>query len=72
MKAEAGRRTVAMDVAGIREKLGLSQAQFATLLDISKHTLQSWEHGKRNPSGPAKTLLLIAQKHPEVVLEAQQ
>lgn len=71
-KRKAGRRTKVLDVADIRKNLKLSQAQFATLLDVSKHTLQAWEHGKRSPSGPAKTLLLIAQKHPEVVLEVHR
>ena len=60
------------DAKAVREGLGLSQAEFATLLDVSKHTLISWEQGKRNPSGPARTLLLVAQKHPEAVLEAVQ
>ena len=60
------------DAKTVRESLGLSQAEFAALLDVSKHTLVSWEQGKRNPSGPARTLLLVTQKYPEAVLEAVQ
>jgi putative transcriptional regulator len=71
---KATRRTKleSLKVAEIRKGLGMSQSQFAALLDVSKNTLVSWEHGTRNPSGPAKTLLLIAQKHPNVVLESIQ
>jgi putative transcriptional regulator len=31
--------------------------------------LQEWEQGRREPSGAAKTLLRIAAKRPEVILE---
>ncbi|MEK6288012.1 MAG: helix-turn-helix domain-containing protein [Acidobacteriota bacterium] len=47
-------------VASIREKTGLSQERFATLLGVSVRTLQDWEQGRRAPSGAARTLLLIA------------
>jgi putative transcriptional regulator len=47
----------------------LSQARFASLLGISKRTLQDWEQGRRQPSGAAKTLLRIAERHPEVLRE---
>ena len=56
-------------VAEIREKTGLSQAKFATLLGVSVRTLQEWEQGRRAPSGAARTLLTIAAKNPSVLLE---
>lgn len=56
-------------VARTRGKLGLSQPKFAAVLGISQDTLQNWEQGRRNPSGPAKVLLKIAEKHPEILLE---
>jgi putative transcriptional regulator len=52
-----------------RAKLGLSQSKFASLLGISEDTLQNWEQGRRQPSGPAKVLLKIAARHPKVLLE---
>ena len=57
------------DVVKVRGKLGLSQSKFAAVLGISADTLQNWEQGRRSPTGPAKVLLRIARKHPEVLLE---
>lgn len=50
----------------IREQLKLSQAAFAGLMGVSLRTIQDWEQGRREPSGPAKSLLRIAEQHPEV------
>lgn len=52
-----------------RQGTGLSQAQFAEALQISKRTLQEWEQGRRAPSGAAQALIRIARKHPDVVRE---
>ena len=57
------------DVVKVRGKLGLSQSQFAAVLGISADTLQNWEQGRRAPTGPAKVLLRIASKHPDLLLE---
>jgi putative transcriptional regulator len=56
-------------VARIRIRSGLSQADFAAVLGVSKRTLEQWEQGRREPSGAAKTLLKIAERHPEVLVE---
>lgn len=69
-KAATRKRVKVPDVIDSRIKSGLSQAQFAQLLGISVRTLQKWEQGVREPSGAAKSLLKIAQKHPEVLLAA--
>ncbi len=53
----------------IRAGLGLSQVAFAGLMGVSLRTVQDWEQGRRKPSGPAKSLLRIAQQHPRVFLE---
>jgi putative transcriptional regulator len=58
------------DPRAIRERLGLTQDQFAAALCISVKTLRNWEQGRRDPSGPAMRLLQIAAKHPDIVLEA--
>lgn len=58
------------DIARIRQKFNCSQAVFAMMLNISTKTVQAWEQGSREPSDAALKLLSIAQKHPEVLLEA--
>jgi putative transcriptional regulator len=73
MKAGRAARTTKVEpneVVQARENTGLSQAQFAEALSISKRTLQEWEQGRRSPSGAARTLIRIAMKHPEIVREA--
>jgi len=57
------------DVGRIREKTGLSQERFATLLGVSVRTLQDWEQGRRAPSGAARTLLMVADKNPRALLD---
>jgi len=61
--------TTGNDVARVRSRLGLSQNKFASLLGISENTLQNWEQGRRKPAGPAKVLLKVAARHPQVILE---
>ena len=58
------------EVVQARQNTGLSQAEFAEALHISKRTLQEWEQGRRSPSGAAQALIRIASRHPEVVREA--
>ncbi|MBC8236880.1 MAG: helix-turn-helix domain-containing protein [Helicobacteraceae bacterium] len=53
----------------IREKLELTQEQFAALMNISVYTLRNWEQGRREPEGPAKVLLNVVNYHPEVLKE---
>jgi len=53
----------------IRQKLKLSQSAFASLMGVSPRTLQDWEQARRQPQGPAKTLLRIAEQHPEIFTE---
>jgi len=56
------------DVAALRARFKLSQAKFATLLGISVSTLQNWEQNRRQPDGPARILLRVAEAHPEALL----
>ena len=53
----------------IRKKLKLSQSAFAGLMGVSPRTIQDWEQGRREPQGPAKSLLRIAEQHPEIFIE---
>jgi putative transcriptional regulator len=56
----------------IRKRLNLSQAAFAGLMGVSLRTVQDWEQGRRQPSGPAKSLLRIAEQHPDVFMKLAQ
>jgi putative transcriptional regulator len=58
------------DIRSVREKLNVSQDEFALMIGVSVRTLQNWEQGRRRPEGPAKALLRIASKNPSAVLEA--
>jgi putative transcriptional regulator len=66
----AARRTVIdvpVEIKRIRDNLGMSQAEFASLLCVSKRTLQEWEQGRCKPTGAALKLLLVASRHPEAL-----
>jgi len=54
----------------IREKIGLSQSRFASLIGVSKRTLENWEQGRRHPTGPAKALLRIIEVDPEHAIKS--
>ena len=68
-RGEVGRVTTVPSVAKIRGRTGLSQSEFAKLIGVSVRTLQEWEQGRRAPSGPARTLLLVADKNPMALLD---
>lgn len=56
-----------VDVAEVRQRTGLSQAEFARSIGVAKGTLLNWEHGRRHPTGPAQVLLALIAKKPSVV-----
>jgi len=68
-RGEIGRVVSLPSVSSIRERTGLSQAKFAALLGVSVRTLQEWEQGRRAPSGAARTLLMVAARNPQALLE---
>lgn len=58
------------EIKNVREKLKVSQNEFALMIGVSVRTLQNWEQGRRKPEGPAKALLRIASRNPSAVLDA--
>lgn len=52
-------------IAQVRESLGLSQAVFASALNVSPGTVRSWEQGTRRPSGAARRLIQFAETAPD-------
>lgn len=59
-----------VDVAGLRRRLGLSQAAFAQAFGLDVTALHAWEQGRRRPDRAARVLLAVIAKEPEAVLRA--
>lgn len=55
-------------VTQTRQAMALSQQQFARLMGVSLRTLQNWEQGHREPTGPAKMLLKVARHRPDALM----
>lgn len=60
------------DPRQIRAQLNLSRDQFAQVIGVSERTVEGWEQGRRNPSGPALALLRVTARYPESVLETMR
>ena len=58
------------DITALRQKLNVSQAVFAGLLNVPKVTAISWEKGRRRPTGAALRLLDLIRKKPQILQEA--
>jgi len=52
----------------IRERLGMSQTEFAAALTIPVATLRNWEQGRVRPDPAARALLRIVAQAPETAL----
>jgi putative transcriptional regulator len=55
------------DVRALRERLGLSQSEFARRYLLSVRTVQQWEQEQREPSEPARVLLFAIARNPRTV-----
>jgi putative transcriptional regulator len=52
----------------VRQRAGLSQAEFARRIGIPVATVRGWEQGKSAPEGAARALLRVFDRVPEAVL----
>jgi len=59
-----------IDVAAIRERLGLSQQKFAARFGLSPALVRDWEQKRRNPDQAARTLRTVIASNPEAVEKA--
>ena len=57
------------EIKRLRDKMNVSQAMFAAILNVPTVTAISWEKGRRKPTGAALRLLDLARKDPQRVLE---
>ena len=58
------------DVAALRRRLKLSQAEFATRFGFSVATVRNWEQGRVLADGPARVLLAVIASEPQAVIRA--
>lgn len=61
-------------VKAVRNSLGMTQAVFASVMGVSKKTVEAWEQGANTPSGPSCRLLEMFRTDPsaarQIVREA--
>ena len=55
------------DARAIRRSLGLTQLEFAELLNVPIATIQGYEQGRRAPDAPARSLLRVAFAAPDLL-----
>jgi putative transcriptional regulator len=66
---DAAKPLTAAEIRGVRRRFGMTQPMFARVLNVSSHTLKSWESGDREPSQAALRLLQVIRAQPSIVQE---
>jgi len=56
-----------VDPKRVRERLGISQAEFALRFGLELDTVQNWEQGRYRPDPAAQLLLSIIDRDPKFV-----
>jgi putative transcriptional regulator len=59
-----------VDVKAVRERLGLTQEQFALRYGLDLDSLQNWEAKRRKPDAAARSYLRVIERMPESASEA--
>lgn len=54
----------AEEIKDIRKSVGMTQVLFATLMGVSKKTVEAWESGRNKPEGPAMRMLAMFKIDP--------
>ncbi len=54
-------------VKALRQRLGMTQAEFAEAFHLPITTLRDWEQRRSTPDAPARALLLAIERDPEVM-----
>jgi putative transcriptional regulator len=49
-------------IANVRKRAGVSQAVFASYLNVTTGLVSQWERGEKHPQGPSLKLLALVQK----------
>ncbi len=59
-----------VDVKKLRERLDLTQEQFALAFGLELDAVRNWEHGRREPDAAARSFLMVIERAPEMVRDA--
>ena len=59
-----------VNVVALRQRLNLTQVQFARRFGFPVGTLRHWENGTRRPRGAALVLLHVIRRDPGAVMRA--
>lgn len=59
-----------VDVRRIRERLGMTQEQFALNFGLDVDAVRNWEYGRREPDLAARSYLTVIDREPELAQEA--
>lgn len=59
--------TTAQAIKSVRKQLGLTQKDFALLINASKPTVERWERSEEPITGPICVLLEVLKRHPDYV-----
>lgn len=61
--------TTAKEIKRVRRELGLTQKEFAALVNASKPTIERWERSSEKITGPIVLLLKMIEDHPNYLEE---
>lgn len=59
-----------IDVRAIRERLELSQREFARAFGFELRSIHNWESDRRTPRGATRAYLRVIEREPEAVRRA--
>lgn len=66
VRREAGK----VDVAIIRDKLRMTQEEFAAAFGLTAATVRNWEQHRSEPDAAARAFLKVIDLHPDIAAEA--
>lgn len=55
------------EIRNLRLRFSLSQLAFAAVMGVSQKTVEAWESGRNEPSGPARRMMQIISSKPETL-----
>jgi len=59
-----------LEIRALRERMRITQREFAGRFGFPLGTLKQWERGNRKPTGPALVLIGVIQENPGLVMRA--